>query len=230
MLYPDSKKCWRTSTLALFYSNVCVCVCVCVQSSLILKTAKYNKCVIFFQVANVTWIHCTWSKGYEMSDFRGTFSCCVWCCGQLLFDANTISLLDCLLVGYYCTVSVNEESIAFRGDASCVKVVARLLIGRLVMILFFAWSHKFSAFEAQRLDDVRCCSIYSGWWTGAALFRWITKTIVSFRFDANLVPVNECKPSDLFLDDRWIAFAAREWVSVVRTCASVCPRPVTEMN
>jgi hypothetical protein len=30
-------------------------------------------------------------------------------------------------VGYYCTVSVNEESIAFRGDASCVKVVARLI-------------------------------------------------------------------------------------------------------
>ena len=58
------------------------------------------------------------------------------------------------MVGYYCTVSVNEESIAFRGDASCVKVVARLLIGRLVMILFFAWSHEFSAFEAQRLDDV----------------------------------------------------------------------------
>lgn len=128
-----------------------MCVCVCV---LILKTAKYNKCAIFFQVAHVTWIHCTWSKGYEMSDFRGTFSCCVWCRGQLLFDANTISLLDCLLVGYYCTVSVNEESIAFRSDASCVKVVARLLIGRLVMIFFFPWSHDFSAFEAQRLDDV----------------------------------------------------------------------------
>jgi hypothetical protein len=46
------------------------------------------------------------------------------------------------------SLSVNEESIAFRSDASCVKVVARLLIGRLVMILFCAWLHEFSAFEA----------------------------------------------------------------------------------